>query len=338
MFITGFAATFGTAEGVRAAQSKSRKEEHRMRKNNLVVHCPRGSKHGALLEGRRIVLARDKLYVDTGMEYNLPFGHPFEGYFLPYPDQRFSGLVSTITHEAPIMNWVYVHKETNEVRYGTRAPADGNVPGPWDCTRQDKRLTFAGWEGFCAVREAGGFWGLYFDRDGDGLRRLAKEGKVVVEVELLRTEMRVAQPEVVGGLTEEDKAKREMEELRVRKQAEEAARLRAQEEARKAEELRKDRAQAQGQPRSPRPQKLLVMSPREKVGLKSPREQKPMKSPRQQLQPKSPKVQQQPRSPRRPQNEKGVQNGNGTSRRRKGRASAKPFSTGPNGANGERTQ
>ena len=67
-FIAGFAATFGTAEGVRAAQSKSRREEHRTRKNNLVVRCARGSKYSALLEGRRVVLSQDKVATSS-----LPF-------------------------------------------------------------------------------------------------------------------------------------------------------------------------------------------------------------------------------------------------------------------------
>ena len=60
-FIAGFAAVFGTAEGVRAAQSKSRREEHRSRKNNLVVHCPKSSKSSAFLEGRAVVLAGEKV-------------------------------------------------------------------------------------------------------------------------------------------------------------------------------------------------------------------------------------------------------------------------------------
>lgn len=60
-FIAGFAATFGAAEGIRAAQSKSRREEHRTRKNNLVVRCARGSKYSGLLEGRRVVLASGKV-------------------------------------------------------------------------------------------------------------------------------------------------------------------------------------------------------------------------------------------------------------------------------------
>jgi hypothetical protein len=56
-FIGGFGAVFGSAEGIRASQSKSRREEHRSRKQNLVVHCPKGSQYTPTLEGRQIVLS-----------------------------------------------------------------------------------------------------------------------------------------------------------------------------------------------------------------------------------------------------------------------------------------
>lgn len=45
------------------------------------------------------------------------------------------------------MNWVYIDKVTYEVKYGVRADAQLNLAGPFDCTRQDRRLTFDGWEG-----------------------------------------------------------------------------------------------------------------------------------------------------------------------------------------------
>lgn len=131
-----------------------------------------------------------QLYIDTGSDYEQVFGHPFAGYFLPYPDTKYSGLVSTICDEPPIMNWIYVDRNTYEIKFGTRAWAQPNWPGPFDCSRQDRRLTFAGWEGFLAVKE-GDFWALYFDIDQDRLKSKVKEDSPVLEVELLRAEMRV---------------------------------------------------------------------------------------------------------------------------------------------------
>ncbi len=91
------------------------------------------------------------------------------------------------------MNWIYVQRDTYEVKFGTRHFSEPHLTGPFDCTRQDRRLTFGGWEGFVAVRE-GDFWALYFDRDGDRLRAKVAEGTPVLEVELVRRETRGGKP------------------------------------------------------------------------------------------------------------------------------------------------
>lgn len=134
-----------------------------------------------------------KLYVDTGLDNDAPFGHPFEGYYLAYPGSTHPGLVSSITDEAPIMNWIYMNAATYEMKFGTRQWAEGNLTGPFDCTRQDRRLTLAGYEGFVAVKE-GNFWALYFDWDGDRLASKVPAGTPVVDVDLLRKELRTRKP------------------------------------------------------------------------------------------------------------------------------------------------
>lgn len=121
-------------------------------------------------------------------------GHPFAGYYLPYPDTKYEGLVSTITEDPPILNWIYVDKDTYEVKYGIRAQTQPNITGPFDCTRQDRRLTLEGWEGFVAVEEEDELWALYFDRNDDGLKRKVRRGTRVLEVELTRREKRVKKP------------------------------------------------------------------------------------------------------------------------------------------------
>lgn len=88
------------------------------------------------------------------------------------------------------MNWIYVDKSTYEVKYGVRADAQPNITGPFDCTRQDRRLLLEGWEGFVAVEE-GDEWALYFDRDDDGLKDKIAQDRMVLEVQLCRQEKRV---------------------------------------------------------------------------------------------------------------------------------------------------
>ncbi|PSR78346.1 hypothetical protein BD289DRAFT_509098 [Coniella lustricola] len=186
-------AVTGASEGLKASQAKARREEHRSRKNNLIVHVPKSSEHSRVLESRQVVLSGDKLYVDTGEDERTAFGHPFEGYYLAYPGTNHAGLVSTITHVQPIMNWIYMDAYTFEIKFGTRQYSEGHFTGPWDCTRQDRRLTLAGYEGFMAVKE-GNFWALYFDWDGDRLQKKYGPDITAVDIDLTRKEMRHRKP------------------------------------------------------------------------------------------------------------------------------------------------
>ncbi|KAF1952499.1 hypothetical protein CC80DRAFT_372323, partial [Byssothecium circinans] len=183
-------ALLGSQEAIRQSQSKEKREEHRARRCNLIASCVKSSMRSREIDRRPVVLRNGKLWIDTGTSDGEPLGHPYAGYYLPYPDSNHEGLVSTITDIAPIMNWIYIDKETYEARYGVRLDAQPNLTGPFNCTRQDRRLTFDGWEGWCAVEEAPGLWGLYFDMDDDGLKSKVQPGTKVLEIELTRKEKR----------------------------------------------------------------------------------------------------------------------------------------------------
>ncbi|KAF3044285.1 hypothetical protein E8E12_003936 [Didymella heteroderae] len=180
----------GSQEAIRQGQSKDKKEEHRARRCNLIASCIKSSPRSREIDGRPVVLRNGKLWIDTTTENGEPFGHTYAGYYLPYPDTKYEGLVTTITTAAPIMNWVYIDRNTHEAKYGVRADAQPNFTGPFDCTRQDRRLTFDGWEGWCAVEEYEGYWCLYFDVDDDGLKSKIAPGVRVLEIELSRKEKR----------------------------------------------------------------------------------------------------------------------------------------------------
>lgn len=94
-----------------------------------------------------------------------------------------------------MLNWIYVDKDTYELKYGVRADAQPHITGPFDCTRQDRRMTLEKWEGFVAVEEFPGIWALYFDRDDDGLVTKVPMGTRVLEVELTRREKKERKPE-----------------------------------------------------------------------------------------------------------------------------------------------
>ncbi|KAF2139212.1 uncharacterized protein K452DRAFT_352515 [Aplosporella prunicola CBS 121167] len=182
--LTACPAMLGTQEAIHQGQAKNRREEHRARRCNLIVTCVKVSHRASQLNGKFIALKNAKLYISNGGEDE----HFFHGYYLPYPDTKYEGLVSTITSVAPILNWIYIDKDTYEVKYGVRDSAQPHLTGPFDCTRQDRRLTFEEWEGFVAVEEQPGQWALYFDRDDNGLRGKIQPGKKSLEVTLKRIE------------------------------------------------------------------------------------------------------------------------------------------------------
>lgn len=60
-FIVAFASVFGAAEAIRQTQARARRQEHRSRKNNLVIHCTKSSRYSPLLEGKHVILSGDKV-------------------------------------------------------------------------------------------------------------------------------------------------------------------------------------------------------------------------------------------------------------------------------------
>jgi hypothetical protein len=157
-------------------------------------------------DGAMVVLKDNKLYIDTEhSRLGANMAHPFSGYYLPIPwigdkwkkagFRHGEGMVTTISDDPPFLNWVYLDRNTHEVKYGIRVEAEPHHVGPWDCTPIDRRLTFEGWEGFVIVQEDedSDLWALYFDRDDDGLRGEGKVGtqdKRMLLVEVSRKEMR----------------------------------------------------------------------------------------------------------------------------------------------------
>ncbi|MCJ1276359.1 hypothetical protein MMC21_004164 [Puttea exsequens] len=178
-------AIIGTTEAVRQGQQQNAREKHRSQKVNLIAHCVKQSSQSSQINGGMVVLRNHKLFVaypvdndipiDEDLEFEAPPGHSFAGYFLPnpradWPKWQGEGLVSTIGDNPPQLNWIYVDKDTNEVKYGDKEESAGHLMGPWNCTKIDRRMTFQGWEGFIAVKEGTGVWALYFDVDDDGLK------------------------------------------------------------------------------------------------------------------------------------------------------------------------
>jgi hypothetical protein len=217
--ITGVPVVTGVAEGVQH-QKEANKEaanETRMDKFYLDVFCQSGHPRQNEVHGGMIVLRHDKVWLapkdpNTLMPVVQKGGgeapHPFTGFYIMYPDDDRSpperGLVTTISVDPPMLNWIYADKNTLELKYGNRTQSIQHIVGEWDWTEDEVGVTLDKWEGFCAVEEEempdGLKWAIYYDRwdDDFGNGRLVN-GKTrlpcSLERRLLPEELRKAQEE-----------------------------------------------------------------------------------------------------------------------------------------------
>lgn len=63
-------------------------------------------------------------------------------------------MVSTISDDPPMLNWIFVDKDSGAIRYGSRKDSEGHVIGPWGWTEDEQFLIIDGddWR-FMAVEE-----------------------------------------------------------------------------------------------------------------------------------------------------------------------------------------
>ncbi|KAI9811741.1 MAG: hypothetical protein M1827_005286 [Pycnora praestabilis] len=201
MMATAVPTVVGVNEATRSTKDREKREEReeRCRKCHLIAEIEEGGRYSEEVKRsvneKGVVLRDGKLYLespDSTPAQRLPHPengeqtsiHRFTGYFVPFPETKYHGLVSTITKEPPMLNWIYIDASTSELRYGIRDKTQGHLVGPWDWTDDERYLTLEGWEGIVAVEEDDGGWGLYFDREDD--RRGLPQGQKVVEISLKR--------------------------------------------------------------------------------------------------------------------------------------------------------
>ncbi|KAH8586763.1 hypothetical protein B0O99DRAFT_695173 [Bisporella sp. PMI_857] len=203
-------AIIGTTEAVRQGQNQNAKNKHRGRKANLLVTCSDPSSKARDIHGGTVVLRDGKFYVTTvnpKARYAKSSEHPkkedrvaerghlFAGYFFPYPESTWGrkgeGYVTTISDDPPQLNWVYIDKDTYQMKYGLKKDTIDQFVGPWNVTPIDRRLSFDGWEGFTVVEEEPNVWALYFDMEDNGLKGKVDPKRRIMEVELTRKEIRI---------------------------------------------------------------------------------------------------------------------------------------------------
>lgn len=95
-------------------------------------------------------------------------GHKFTGYYFTYPsEEKHLGLVSTIADDPPMLNWIYVDKDTRVVHHGGRQATLGHTIGPWYWSDDEQWLTLEGDSTqFVAVQMENKKWAVAWDKDG----------------------------------------------------------------------------------------------------------------------------------------------------------------------------
>lgn len=98
------------------------------------------------------------------------------------------GLVSQVRDDPPLLNWLYVDKDTMELKYGNKSASIEHHVGPWDWTEDEEGITFDETEDFTAVEDPQSHkWQIYYDMDNDGLSRFVPKGRRKIQVSLERT-------------------------------------------------------------------------------------------------------------------------------------------------------
>jgi hypothetical protein len=195
--------TLAISERVRQQEQRDNEEQQRMQDFHLDVFCDSRSRKRDQVHGTMVVLKNGKLWLApkdsrTNMPKALPGDskayHPFTGFYFdfvgdkPNVDPMFErlnrapkikGLVSTIAKQPATLNWIFVDRNTMELKYGGREQARDHILGPFGWTEDGLGITLEHWEGFVAVEERKDTWALYFDRNDDNLRETVTRTRVL---------------------------------------------------------------------------------------------------------------------------------------------------------------
>ncbi|KAJ9209968.1 hypothetical protein DTO166G4_8440 [Paecilomyces variotii] len=183
--ITAIPTVTGVAQGVseQKRQNQQKVDAKRMEKFCMDVTCEDDNDEYNI-SGKRVVLRDEKAYLDDPNPSlrSLNPSHTAQAFYITYPETeetkahpRGLGLVTTVSDDPPMLNWLYADKDTHEVKYGNRTQSIAHVVGPWDWTNDETGVTLEKKDRFVAVEEEDGKWAIYFDRDADKCQRVLAE-------------------------------------------------------------------------------------------------------------------------------------------------------------------
>lgn len=199
--IAAIPTTIGIGQGISRrdeanADTRARLEEQ-MRKFRLECYCEAATGGARALQGGKVVLRGGRMWVDALHKQEDGSNNEFEGFYIEYADNELPkplplGMVSMVHEEGekPTMNWIYVDRNTREVRYGNRTRSREHVVGNWGWESGEEGgaggVTLEGQEGAVAVEtEQKGLWEVRWE-DEEGSVGVVPKGKHRVQVSLER--------------------------------------------------------------------------------------------------------------------------------------------------------
>ncbi|KAK5095839.1 hypothetical protein LTR70_003158 [Exophiala xenobiotica] len=198
LMITAIPVVTGTAQAVSAQKNRDQqqKDERRMKKFHIDIRCTGDSKQAKELDGKRVVLKADRLWLGpAAVVQKGDYGYVAESFYIEYPDTERApapmGLVSQVWDDPPLLNWIYVDKNTMEVKYGNKSASITHNIGPWDWSEDEVQIVFDDMDvafinAFYAVERLPGKWQLFFDMKGDQLAGYLPTKMTKIQVELHR--------------------------------------------------------------------------------------------------------------------------------------------------------
>lgn len=193
LVIDAIPTVIGVAEAIDAQKKQNQQAKERI-KFHLTANFTVDGK--SPIQTATVVFKDNKLYLDHPAR---PVsGFKFNGFYFPYPcEEKHQGLVAMASDDPPALHWIYAHKDSGELRHGSRAETVGHTIGPWNWSENEEWLVLEETPYFFAVEGEDGSWTLYHDKTKTLGQRLAP--LKVLEVSLHRELQLGVSSRMVGG-------------------------------------------------------------------------------------------------------------------------------------------
>lgn len=99
--------------------------------------------------------------------------------------------------DPPTLHWIYAHKDTGELRHGSRGETAEHIIGPWNWSEDEEWLVLEETPYFYAVQGKDGTWSIYHDKTKTLKEKLAP--LKVIDISLHRELQLGVSSRMVGG-------------------------------------------------------------------------------------------------------------------------------------------